>query len=68
MTLKQIMKEGQKIKIAVATKTEAWSRSEETARSQGLAVEEAVVKHQDPLPPGTATVISRWVYVRQAYY
>ena len=65
---KNITKEGKQLVVAVATKTDKWNRTEQTARSQGPAVETALIRDKSSLPPGTAKVISRWVSLRQGYY
>jgi len=62
---KNIMKEGKPLMVAVATKTDKWNRTEQTARTQGPAVETAPIKDDNLLPPGTAEVVSRLVSVRQ---
>ena len=56
---KNITKEGKQLVVAVATKTDKWNRTEQTARSQGPAVETALIKDKSSLPPGTAKIISR---------
>ncbi len=58
---KNITKEGKQLVVAVATKTDKWNRTEQTARAQGPAVETALISDESPLPPGTAKVVSRLV-------
>ncbi len=60
---KNITKEGKQLVVAVATKTDKWNRTEQTARALGPAVETALIKDKSPLPPGTAKVVSRLVSV-----
>jgi hypothetical protein len=58
---KNITKEGKQLAVAVATKTDKWSRTEQIALTQGPAVEMALIKDKSLLPPGTAKVVSRLV-------
>lgn len=65
---KTMTKEGKQLAVAVAMKTDKWTRTEQTARSQGPAVESALANDKKPLPPGTAKVVARSVSVWQGYY
>ena len=58
-----ISKGGKQIALGVATETQVWRRTKETAYAQGPSFQNAVVKDPTPLPAGTAELIQRYIVV-----